>query len=341
MHFLPGVYVTCEVCKGKRYGRETPEVRYKGLNIAEALDLFGEQARELFAAHPRTAHILDTLIAVGLGTIRLGQPATTLSGGEAQRIRLSRELARRATGSTLYILDELTTYLHFEDVKTADWVIDLGPEGGEVGGRIVAQGTPKTSPPSRPASQAPASSAASWTTGSPGCGPAPSGPSAWWPSPPRAAACVNPARPNRPLVAAEPDGALGAGGHCDRRRGVAASPRRIPRVGRCVRLRREHVERLSVAGRGQLDERALAGLPSAGPDDRRHNPEPGTQRVTELTWELLHAVNDGHSRREQPMPVERSFCEPVEAHARVVGGPNPWPTRAAAGRPERCGRLYR
>jgi excinuclease ABC subunit A len=170
MHFLPDVYVTCEVCKGKRYGRETLEVRYKGLNIAEVLDLSVEQARDLFAAHPRIARILDTLVAVGLGYIRLGQPATTLSGGEAQRIKLSRELARRATGSTLYILDEPTTGLHFDDVrkllavlhtladrgntvvviehhldviKTADWVVDLGPEGGDEGGRIVAQGTPE------------------------------------------------------------------------------------------------------------------------------------------------------------------------------------------------------
>ncbi len=170
MHFLPDVYVSCEVCKGKRYGRETLEVRYKGMNIAEVLDLSVEQARELFSAHPKIARILDTLVAVGLGYIRLGQPATTLSGGEVQRIKLSRELARRATGSTLYILDEPTTGLHFDDVKkllavlhtladrgntvvviehhldvikTADWVIDLGPEGGEAGGRIVAQGTPE------------------------------------------------------------------------------------------------------------------------------------------------------------------------------------------------------
>ena len=136
----------------------------------ESLDLSVEQARDLFAAHPKIAHILDTLVAVGLGYIRLGQPATTLSGGEAQRIKLSRKLARRATGSTLYILNEPTTGLHFDDVKkllavlhtladrgntvvviehhldvikTADWVIDLGPEGGEAGGRIVAQGTPE------------------------------------------------------------------------------------------------------------------------------------------------------------------------------------------------------
>jgi len=170
MHFLPDVYVTCEECKGLRYGRETLEVRYKGLNIAEVLGLSVEQARELFAAHPKIARILDTLIAVGLGYLRLGQPATTLSGGEAQRIKLSRELARRATGQTLYILDEPTTGLHFDDVrklltvlhtlvdrgntvvviehhldvvKTADWVIDLGPEGGDEGGEIVAVGTPE------------------------------------------------------------------------------------------------------------------------------------------------------------------------------------------------------
>jgi len=158
------------VCKGRRYGRETLEIHYKGLDIAEVLDLTVEQARELFAAHPKIAHILDTIIAVGLGYVRLGQPATTLSGGEAQRIKLSRELARRATGATLYILDEPTTGLHFDDVKkllgvlhtlvdrgntvvviehhldvikTADHVIDLGPEGGDGGGRIVAEGTPE------------------------------------------------------------------------------------------------------------------------------------------------------------------------------------------------------
>jgi excinuclease ABC subunit A len=170
MHFLPDVYVTCEVCKGKRYGRETLEVHYKGMNIAEVLDLTVEQARELFAAHPKIARVLDTIIAVGLGYITLGQSATTLSGGEAQRIKLSRELARRATGNTLYILDEPTTGLHFDDtkkllavlhtladrgntvvviehhldvVKTADHVIDLGPEGGDEGGRVVAAGTPE------------------------------------------------------------------------------------------------------------------------------------------------------------------------------------------------------
>ncbi len=170
MHFLPDVYVTCEVCKGRRYSRETLEVHYKGLSIADVLDLTVEQARELFSAHPHITRILDTLMAVGLGYIKLGQPATTLSGGEAQRIKLSRELARRATGQTLYILDEPTTGLHFDDVKkllsvlhtlvdrgntvvviehnldvikTADWIIDLGPEGGDEGGFLVAAGTPE------------------------------------------------------------------------------------------------------------------------------------------------------------------------------------------------------
>ncbi len=170
MHFLPDVYVTCEVCKGRRYGRETLEVRYKGMNIAEVLDHTVEQARELFSAHPKIARILDTIVAVGLGYITLGQSATTLSGGEAQRIKLSRELARRATGNTLYILDEPTTGLHFDDtkkllavlhtladrgntvvviehhldvIKTADHVIDLGPEGGDEGGRVIAAGTPE------------------------------------------------------------------------------------------------------------------------------------------------------------------------------------------------------
>jgi excinuclease ABC subunit A len=170
MHFLPDVFVTCDVCRGLRYNRETLEVRYKGLDIAEVLDLTVNQARELFAAIPKITRILDTLISVGLGYLHLGQPATTLSGGEAQRIKLSRELAKRATGRTLYLLDEPTTGLHFDDVrkllavlhalvdrgntvvviehnldviKTADWIIDLGPEGGEAGGQLVASGTPE------------------------------------------------------------------------------------------------------------------------------------------------------------------------------------------------------
>ncbi len=170
MHFLADVFVTCDVCRGRRYNRETLEVHYKGLSIADVLDLTIDEARELFAPVPRIVRILDTLIAVGLGYLHLGQPATTLSGGEAQRIKLSRELARRATGSTLYLLDEPTTGLHFDDVrklltvlhaladrgntvvviehnldviKTADWIIDLGPEGGDAGGRIVVAGTPE------------------------------------------------------------------------------------------------------------------------------------------------------------------------------------------------------
>ncbi|HEX5715468.1 MAG TPA: excinuclease ABC subunit UvrA, partial [Thermoanaerobaculia bacterium] len=170
MHFLPDIYVTCEVCGGKRYDRETLAVRYKGLNIAEILDLPVEQAQEMFQNIPAISRILETLCEVGLGYIRLGQPATTLSGGEAQRVKLSRELCKRSTGRTLYLLDEPTTGLHFDDVgkllkllhrlvelgntvvviehnldviKTADWVIDLGPEGGAGGGALVAVGTPE------------------------------------------------------------------------------------------------------------------------------------------------------------------------------------------------------
>jgi excinuclease ABC subunit A len=169
MHFLPDVFVTCDQCAGRRYNRETLEVHFKGLSIAEVLDLTVQQAQEIFAAHPKIVRVLDTLVAVGLGYIHLGQPATTLSGGEAQRVKLSRELAKRGTGQTLYLLDEPTTGLHFDDVnkllavlhalvdrgntvlviehnldviKTADWVVDLGPEGGESGGSVVAEGTP-------------------------------------------------------------------------------------------------------------------------------------------------------------------------------------------------------
>ena len=170
MHFLPDVYVPCDVCHGKRYNRETLEVAYKGKNIADVLELTVAQATEFFSAVPAIARKLQTLTDVGLGYIRLGQAATTLSGGEAQRVKLSQELSKRDTGRTLYILDEPTTGLHFADIallltvlhqlrdhgntvvviehnldviKTADWVIDLGPEGGAGGGTIVAQGTPE------------------------------------------------------------------------------------------------------------------------------------------------------------------------------------------------------
>ena len=170
MHFLADVYVTCESCKGKRFNQATLEVQYKGHTIADVLNLSIHQARDLFSSHPKITSILDTLMDVGLSYIKLGQSATTLSGGEAQRIKLARELAKRATGQTLYILDEPTTGLHFQDIrmllavlqrlrnagntvvviehnldviKTCDWIIDLGPEGGDAGGRLVAQGTPE------------------------------------------------------------------------------------------------------------------------------------------------------------------------------------------------------
>ncbi len=171
MHFLPDVYVTCEECNGKRYNRETLEVKWKGLSIADVLDMTIEDAQETFKAVPPIRDKMAMLCEVGLGYIKVGQQATTLSGGEAQRVKLAKELARRSTGQTLYILDEPTTGLHFEDVrkllevlqrlveggnsvvviehnldviKTADWVIDLGPEGGVKGGEIVAEGTPET-----------------------------------------------------------------------------------------------------------------------------------------------------------------------------------------------------
>lgn len=171
MNFLPDVYVLCDVCKGKRYNRETLEVHFKGKSIADVLGMTVEEGVEFFSEMPRIQRILKTLSDVGLGYIRLGQQATTLSGGEAQRVKLSTELSKTGTGNTLYILDEPTTGLHFDDVrmllsvltklvekgntviviehnmdviKTADWVIDMGPEGGDTGGYIVVEGTPET-----------------------------------------------------------------------------------------------------------------------------------------------------------------------------------------------------
>jgi len=170
MHFLPDIYVTCDVCHGKRYNRETLEITYKGHTIADVLEMTVEDALKLFEPIPALARKLETLMHVGLTYIKLGQSATTLSGGEAQRVKLSRELSKRDTGRTLYILDEPTTGLHFHDIeqllrvlhrlrddgntvvviehnldviKTADWVVDLGPEGGDRGGEIIATGTPE------------------------------------------------------------------------------------------------------------------------------------------------------------------------------------------------------
>jgi excinuclease ABC subunit A len=170
MHFLADVYVPCEVCEGKRYDAQTLTVHYKGKSIADVLDTSIDDCLELFSAHPTLKRILATLVEVGLGYVKIGQPATTLSGGEAQRVKLSRELGKRHTGKTLYILDEPTTGLHFADIhrllyvlqkltdagntvlviehnldviKCSDWVVDLGPEGGERGGRLVAEGTPE------------------------------------------------------------------------------------------------------------------------------------------------------------------------------------------------------
>jgi excinuclease ABC subunit A len=171
MHFLPDVYVPCEVCKGARYNRDTLDITFKGKNISEVLDMPCEEALEFFANQPPIARHMQTLVDVGLGYVRLGQPAPTLSGGEAQRIKLASELSKRSTGHTIYLLDEPTTGLHFEDIrkllavlsrlvdqgntvvviehnldviKTADWIIDLGPEGGNGGGRIVVEGPPET-----------------------------------------------------------------------------------------------------------------------------------------------------------------------------------------------------
>ncbi|RZJ46566.1 MAG: excinuclease ABC subunit A, partial [Brevundimonas sp.] len=180
MHFLPDVYVTCDVCKGKRYNRETLEIVFKGKSISDVLDMTVEEAANFFKVVPPIRDKMLTLERVGLGYVKVGQPATTLSGGEAQRVKLSKELAKRATGKTLYILDEPTTGLHFEDtrkllevlqelvetgntivviehnldvIKVADWILDFGPEGGDGGGEIVAVGTPEQV----------ASNPASWT----------------------------------------------------------------------------------------------------------------------------------------------------------------------------------
>ena len=170
MHFLPDIFVPCDVCHGKRYNRETLDIQYKGKNICEVLDLTVEDALVFFDAIPVLKRKLQTLVDVGLSYITLGQGATTLSGGEAQRIKLAKELSKRDTGQTIYILDEPTTGLHFHDVqqllqvihrlrdhgntliviehnldviKTADWIVDLGPEGGNKGGQIIAAGTPE------------------------------------------------------------------------------------------------------------------------------------------------------------------------------------------------------
>ena len=170
MQFLPDIYVKCEECNGHRFNQDTLEVKFKGKNIAEVLDLSVSQALDFFSAIPKIKRYLQTLNDVGLGYIKLGQAATTLSGGEAQRVKLADELSRKGTGNTLYILDEPTTGLHFADIdkllhvlhgladrgntvliiehnldviKTADWLIDLGPEGGDKGGQIVCEGTPR------------------------------------------------------------------------------------------------------------------------------------------------------------------------------------------------------
>ena len=170
MHFLPDIYVPCEVCKGKRYNRETLEVKYKGKTISDVLDMTVEEALKFFENIPKIKSKIQTLYDVGLGYIKLGQPSTTLSGGEAQRVKLATELSKKATGKTLYILDEPTTGLHIADVhklidilqrlvdtgnsiiviehnldfiKSADYIIDIGPEGGNMGGEIIATGSPE------------------------------------------------------------------------------------------------------------------------------------------------------------------------------------------------------
>jgi excinuclease ABC subunit A len=170
MHFLPDVYVPCEVCQGRRFNEATLAVKYNGLSVADVLERTVEEALELFQSHPQIRRGLETLAEVGLGYLALGQSSPTLSGGEAQRVKLSRELSKRSTGRTLYILDEPTTGLHFDDIKkllrvldrlvaggntvvviehnldvikTADYIVDMGPEGGDAGGRVIATGTPE------------------------------------------------------------------------------------------------------------------------------------------------------------------------------------------------------
>src|SRR5207248_578087 len=215
MNFLPDVYVPCEVCKGARYNRETLEVHYKGRTIAEVLDMPIEEASGFFEPIPAIHRHLKTLVDVGLGYVRLGQPAPTLSGGEAQRVKLASELQKRSTGRTVYVLDEPTTGLHFEDIsklikvlsglvekgntviviehnldviKTADWVIDMGPEGGSGGGTVIAEGPPEqiAGGPPRPPARTPSVPPVPLERACPPNPPPPAGPSCagrHWPEP--------------------------------------------------------------------------------------------------------------------------------------------------------------
>ena len=269
MQFLPDVYVPCEVCKGKRYNREALEIHYKGRTIADVLEMTVEEALEFFAAVPNVRNKLQTLFDVGLGYVHLGQPATTLSGGEAQRVKLATELSRRATGKTLYLLDEPTTGLHFADVdkllhvlhrlvdngntvlviehnldviKTADWIVDLGPEGGHRGGLVIAEGTPGAGRGDRGVRHRRV----------PGAGPA-----------------------RRAARSAEPRHLRGRGRAAGpgRRRGPAARDRAVPQAGRGRAVGGRAVagrERRTGAGRdawraGPGRSRARSGSPPRGP----------------------------------------------------------------------------